>query len=191
MNDSIRTFIAITINGQLRQELHRIQTLYKKNLSGKISWVAQENIHLTLKFLDNISQSQATKIKTILTQISQKNKSFIIRPDTLGAFPNLKNPRVLWVGIKSGQKQLQSLNIQIENQLEQIGFPKNEKSFHPHFTLARIKTIESQENNRPSFAQAEVNTTITSPANKITLFQSKLTPQGAIYTKLFESEFSA
>ncbi|MBU4305809.1 MAG: RNA 2',3'-cyclic phosphodiesterase [Candidatus Omnitrophica bacterium] len=190
MENAIRTFIAIEANGIMRQELCNIQTLFKKQFSGNISWVKPENIHLTLRFLGHIQETQLEQIKKVITAIAKDTKKFTMDLGVFGVFPDTLNPHVLWVGINFGFDQLNSINAQIEEKLETINFGVGEKFFHPHFTLARIKKVDNKKTleillktSRPKESFSNVD--------KISMFKSEITPQGAVYTKIFEEELAS
>ncbi len=190
MSQTIRAFIAIDISAAIRQELKTIKAQLKTTIFGKISWVKPENIHLTLKFLGDISEAQLEQIKGIITQVSQANKPFTLTLGKLGAFPSISNPRIIWVAIESEAERTKVIARQLEEKLEAIGWTPEEKKFHPHLTLARVKFIKDKkifENCRQKINPPSLTTRI----NEIILFKSTLTPQGAIYTTLFAAKCCA
>ncbi|MFH2137219.1 MAG: RNA 2',3'-cyclic phosphodiesterase [Candidatus Omnitrophota bacterium] len=189
MEEKIRSFIAIEINNAFAQELKRIQEHLKNSLDGKINWVEPKNIHLTLRFLDNITPAQTEQIKQIIIKIARKNKEFSINPGILSAFPSILNPQILWVGIASGCKQLRDIAKTLQDELAKINFSPDEKPFHPHLTLGRIKFTKDKKAFGKMSKEIVVNSSLVSRVNRIVLFKSTLTPQGAIYSPIHTVEF--
>ena len=108
----------------------------------------------------------------------------------LGVFPDMLNPHVLWAGIHFGFDQLNSINAQIEEKLEIINFEVGEKFFHSHFTLARIKKLDNREILENLLKILKPKETFTN-VDKIAMFKSEITPQGAAYTKIFEKKLAS
>lgn len=156
----MRLFIAINLSEEAKKELRTIQKTLPK------TYAINNNIHLTLKFLGETTPKQAEEIKTALSQI--KFSPFKIELSQTGVFPNEKNPRVLWVGIKP-EKGVIELQKKINKTLEKMFKP--EKDFVPHITLARIKKLEKQSKLEIKPIHFEVK--------EFVLYESKLTPEGA------------
>lgn len=135
----MRTFIAIFLPKEILDYLYEIQNKLKKNLPGKINWVAKSKVHYTLKFLGNIEEKNINAVKERLKKINFN--SFKIILDKIGAFPNENFIRVIWIGLKS--KELIDLQKLIDYELLDL-FPK-EQSFIGHLTLGRVKNIENKE----------------------------------------------
>jgi 2'-5' RNA ligase len=184
MGEKIRSFIAIELNKEIQDALANIQTDLRSS-GADIKWVKPRNIHLTLKFLGNIDTNLIPKIKNILEDITKKYKNFSGDLTELGAFPKLHNPRVIWVGMQTGKDKIISITKELEDNLSKIGIPQEEKEFHPHVTLGRIKSsinrlklVELLNNTKISILKFQVK--------KITLFKSTLTPEGPIYEAKLE-----
>jgi 2'-5' RNA ligase len=182
---SIRSFIAIELSPQIQQHLKETVNGLKTKGANGIRWVDPEKIHLTLKFLGDLSLQSLNELSDTL----QKNipvQSFSICVQNLGVFPNPRRPRVIWVGIAKSESltRLQSL---IENICTQIGIAPEERDFSPHLTLGRISNPDSIS-ELPKLTQALFLTPIgilgSFHPTEFILFRSDLTPQGPIYTKL-------
>lgn len=170
----IRLFIGINLEKQIKEPLSKIQAQVDFT---KASWVAPKNIHLTLKFLGWTREDSIGQIKNAIKSITNKYKPFEMTVNGLGAFPTSKKARVLWVGLNGDVSYLVQLQEEIENVLIPFGFKKEKRHYHPHITLARLRIIED----------ATKATEIEIPQRKMTvreiaLFQSKLTPKGAVYS---------
>ncbi len=181
----MRTFIAIELPEKTKAELGNIQEELK--LTGAdVKWVKPENIHLTLKFLGEIDKGLLKKISSILIEISSRNKYFNICLSKLGVFPNLKYPRVIWIGLNDNQ-QVVDIAEALEKQLIRIGLPAESRPFTAHITLGRIR---SHRNHKKLIEKLElINKDLSYwsdfKVSRLILFKSTLTPQGPIYESLF------
>ncbi len=174
----MRTFIAVEIPEKQRKIIWEfINEQKKKNLL--IKWVEFENLHITLKFLGEVDEKKLDEILPLLSTISSRTISFNLCLENLGCFPNIRNPRVLWVGVSQGGDDLIKLATELENVLYKIGFKKEEKKFHPHLTIGRIKTLCSVDDiiNQPIKTDSFV-------VKEFILFKSTLLPTGPVYEKL-------
>ncbi|MBM3252106.1 MAG: RNA 2',3'-cyclic phosphodiesterase [Candidatus Omnitrophica bacterium] len=190
MSDSIRAFIAIELNKDIQDSLAKIQSQLRA-ARADVKWVKPENIHLTLKFIGNIEIDLVIKIKEILQEISKIFQNVPADLNELGAFPKIKNPRVIWVGMQTGKDKVIAILEELEKRLAEIGIAKEEKEFHPHVTLGRLR---SPHNRSDLVAMLEKNIKIP-PLNftidKIVLFKSALAPQGPIYEPQAEVSLKA
>jgi len=184
-SEEIRSFIAIELPEEVRIGLARIRNELGEH--SFVKWVDPGGIHLTLKFLGNILFKQATKITQAMEEASRGSSPFRLEISGLGAFPNLKQPRVLWVGIGGEIDKLSRLQQNIDSALAPLGFTKEEHPFVPHLTLARIRQGVSPSQRR-NFGEltTSINFELRHPINveSVNLMKSQLTPQGAIYTHL-------
>ncbi|HWN10126.1 MAG TPA: RNA 2',3'-cyclic phosphodiesterase [Pyrinomonadaceae bacterium] len=135
-----RVFCAIELPEQVRELLaQHIVSLRRAVPDARASWSRTENIHLTLKFLGEL---QITQVKTFSDAVIRATTGF--SPFTLGvgepgAFPTHGSPRVLWIGVNDFSGKLADLHARLEYESQQVGFEKETRSFHPHFTLARFR----------------------------------------------------
>lgn len=150
-----------------------------------IRWVNVGNIHITLKFIGEIPESLAKNIVINIFEKPAKIKTFEIGLKGTGVFPNLRRPRVVWVGITSGKEQLIKLVTDLESQLSELGISKENRKYKPHITIGRIK--HNQKLNDPKmFDNQEALDAGKFPAQKIVLMKSELKPAGAEYSVLAE-----
>lgn len=185
--EQIRSFIAIELPQEIKDGLASWQTELKLAGYTFIKWVAPEGIHLTLKFLGNIAMSKASDIARALERVAAEFSPFRLEISGLGAFPNLKQPRVLWVGIGGQMEQLISLQQLVDKALISQGFSPEQRPFTAHLTLARIRESASPRERR-SFGELMQKTPFTAKyemeVNNISLMRSQLFPTGAVYTRL-------
>ena len=191
MDDTIRTFIAIELSEEIREELGTLQEKLKK-CNADVIWVKPDSLHLTLKFLGKISISLVESIKEVLDGVARETASFQIVLSKIGAFPKIDSPRVIWVGLEQGENEVSQISEKLEERLEKISFEKETRPLHPHLTLGRVKSSKNRGELKKSIE--EINKGLV-PAAKMTvpeikLFRSTLTPKGAIYTCLSQSSFT-
>ena len=184
----MRAFIAIELPKQIKVIINNIQHDLKQ-AHADVKWVKSENIHLTLKFLGEISQDYSQKINSILNQISQRNSEFSLYLSELGSFPNLKNPRTIWIGVSNDGPVIE-IAEQLEKKLTAIGFPPESRRFTSHITLGRVRSAFNRRLlvEKLGFMKNNISTQISEfKINAITLFKSTLTPQGPIYEAILNS----
>jgi len=179
----IRSFIAIELSPTIKAHIEEIQNKLKSSTSD-VRWVRPEGMHLTLKFLGNIEEEKISALSDVVTQCTSDITSFSLTVHTLGAFPNEKNPKVIWVAASDDSGNLSTLQQTLEYRLSTMGFKVEKRAFSPHLTLGRLKSPKGKKelcNNLSDHKQLECGTF---EAREVCLFKSELKPRGAIYTKL-------
>ena len=134
----IRAFIAIEIDPQLVRQISAVVADLQPRIAG-IRWVSQANFHLTLKFLGDIEENKIEPIAQALELALRPFPRFTINAKDLGVFPDLKRPRVLWIGLEG--KKLLELASKVETALEPLGFAPEKKRFKPHLTVGTLATV--------------------------------------------------
>jgi len=184
----MRTFIAITLPEDIRDSLEKVQKQLKTS-QADVKWVEPKNIHLTLKFLGEIDNSQLEKIIAILGDTAKNQAAFLCRISSVGAFPRDNSPRVIWAGIDLGDEEIKQIAKRLETNLLGLGFPPEDKPFSSHITLGRTKSSLNRDSLVKGLLDLQKKAekeTIAFSVNKITLFKSTLTPLGPIYEPLKE-----
>lgn len=177
----IRVFIAIELSGALKESIEFYQTELKKHASG-VRWVKPENIHLTLKFLGEIEPEKVEEIQRVLKTVPRDNPAFSLNIKDFGVFPNMSKPRVFWLGVELNAAVI-NLHNTIETTLAGIGIMKDLRKFSPHLTLGRLK----QPHNMAallSYIKEYPFTSVRLNVSEFVLMQSKLKPEGAVYTPI-------
>jgi 2'-5' RNA ligase len=177
----MRAFIAIDLPDHIRSALAEKQMLFRP-LAPDASWTRPEGIHITLKFLGEISNQQAKSVQESLAAIPPF-PAFKLEIEGYGFFPNARRPRVFWTGV-GASAPLQELAEKVESAMETLGFAREQREFAPHLTLARFREPRSQtalvhlieSQSRERLGGFEVS--------KFFLFESKLSPRGAQYRKI-------
>lgn len=180
----MRAFIAIDLPKEIKDYLADIQAQLKESNSD-VKWVAPLNIHLTLKFLGEIDEKKSENIIQIIEEIAKNSACFYIRISSIGAFPKINFPRVLWVGIDKGDRESKEIAEQLEERIAKLGIPKEDRPFSSHITIGRLrsnlnreKLIQKLSNLAAGLAGLEK---LQFTVKKITLFKSTLTPKGPVY----------
>ena len=182
----MRAFIAIELPVEIRDGLSNIQDRLKVELP-KLSWVKPQNLHLTLKFLGDISPEQLCNIKRITTEIIKTTAGFKIRLENLGVFPNLHAARTIWFGTNQPPSGLKQLEKQLETRLVEAGIPQQERTFCTHITIGRIKAHSIASDLKKAIDKVEVDKTYANwefNCREFALFESTLGPGGPTYTIL-------
>jgi len=184
----MRTFIAIELPKDIKNILGNIQNELKQS-QADVKWVKPDNIHLTLKFLGEIQEDLVKKIQLVLEEIAQKNSSFSIYLASLGVFPKLQYPRVVWIGLNNDQ-QILKIAKELEESLITIGIPAETRPFSSHITLGRSRSSSHRKELVEKIESLNKNLSLSLQefrVSGITLFKSTLTPAGPIYEVIFTS----
>ena len=181
----IRSFLAIEIPGPILRKIGEVQGGLKSS-HADVRWTNPEAIHLTLKFFGNIEESRIDPIFKSIEEPIRSTPPFSLKVRGVGAFPHLKNPRVIWIGLVNEREALTSLQKQIETDLEKIGFQPEDRPFHPHLTLGRMKSSRGKEELAGRMERYRDEEFGDFEVEKVVLFKSDLKPSGPIYTPLWE-----
>ena len=189
----MRTFIAIDLPPPIQQNLDQRSTVLRNDLRAQnapscLRWATVTNAHLTLRFLGETTKGQVQALATGLHTLAAAHRPFELTLGAVGGFPNLRQPRVLWLGIGGELAKLNALQAAIEQQIQRFGFAAESRPFSPHITLARAKCdAERVQLQRIGQLVAAYRETVTAVPWQITTFvhmQSELRPTGSIYTPL-------
>jgi 2'-5' RNA ligase len=184
----LRVFVAIETPEAICLRLAaQVEQLKRRIPTGVVRWLGLEGIHLTLKFLGDVSPGKIDQIVMLLERIARHYKPFEVDVGDLGCFPNTHRPRVLWIGVQDRSGTLIDLQKSLEDGFESIGFKREARSFHPHLTFGRIKrrADRSAVQSLSKILEGErIGNIGCFQVNEIYLIRSDLKPTGAIYTKL-------
>jgi 2'-5' RNA ligase len=184
MSEMIRSFIAFDIDKEsVLKRITDAQTLVA-GTGADLKLVEPKNIHVTMRFLGNITAPMVDRVHEEMKRV--QFIPFDIKIQGLGAFPDLRYPRVLWAGITQGAEQLRSIFDQLEPRLRGLGFSPDPKGFSPHLTIARVKSGRSKAELAKCVAENAKYEFGTIAGNCLKLKKSDLTPKGPIYSTLKE-----
>ena len=182
----MRVFIAVDVDKQIRKTLGSLQSELKSKTDVRksdVKWVRPSSVHLTLKFLGEIKDTQAVEVCDIVRQAGQTHSSFELAVESVGSFGG-KNARVLWVATGSGSDELARLQIDVEEQLVKAGWPAENRQFTGHITICRIRNRRAGfrlAQDVKSYNDYKLGSTL---IDAVTVYQSQLTPTGPIYAPL-------
>jgi len=187
MNNLLRLFVAVNFNMELKEQISEILFKFKK-IEPSIKWVKANDIHITLKFLGETEKEKLKVIEAAMKDICSKHRAFTLSMNNVGVFPNIKKPRVIWLGINKGGHCLKDINRDLEEELFKAGFPKENKDFKSHITLGRVKDFFRGDitNILKSISQDELNAFEEQKIERISLMKSTLYSDGPIYEILSE-----
>ena len=183
MPNTLRTFIGFEIPGEVLSQIHDLQARIKV-YGLKIRWVRIENIHLTLKFLGDVEAVKINEIADAVSKSAQGYAPISLQAKGIGAFPSIKRPRVLWVGLSGQLESLVGLQKALDENLEMLGFPKEKRPFKGHLTMGRIKDKIEVKKFGDALMDSRGFESEIFTADRIILYKSELKPSGAVYTKL-------
>ena len=181
-----RVFVAIRIDDDFRNYLNNIQLkiINHKDNNLKIKMVERNNLHISIKFFGDLNQLEIEKIEHALQEISSGLKPFrITLLKEIGAFPDFRKPRVLWIGLKNGETELIEIYNHIKSRLSQETFYPSEKKYTAHITLGRIKYIKYTSNLIQSLSDISFGD-ISQKVNSIELIESTLNSDGPVYNTI-------
>ncbi|MHB8091432.1 MAG: RNA 2',3'-cyclic phosphodiesterase [Syntrophales bacterium] len=189
-NGAFRLFLAIALPDGLNREIARLQGRLQRIVTGNIRWVKPEGLHLTLKFFGDVSAMEVEQISAACGQAAAADAPFTLSLRGLGTFPSAKRPRVVYLEMEGDTKRLTVFQAKLEKKLSEMSFPREERPFLPHLTLARIKTLSEPDSLLRELSASSAYEAGQFTASELCLFKSDLTPGGAIYTKLAAYPFA-
>jgi 2'-5' RNA ligase len=157
-----------------------------KGAGIRMRWVRPENVHLTLRFLGDISIDAIECIRSVLGELAEEIQPFSLRIKGAGVFPGLSRPRVLWLGLGGQTELLETLYQRLSLLLLRIGLPEEKRPFRGHLTIGRTKGRVDADRLGKQLAGLKAVLSLTFPADRICLFKSDLRPAGAVYTPLVQ-----
>jgi 2'-5' RNA ligase len=178
----VRIFLAIDLPTKLLELLEEYQNRLR-SAQADVRWVRPSNIHLTLKFMGELPESDVVKVVETCKDVCRGEGAFSLNLEGTGAFPNQRRPRVLWVGLAGDAGRLSGLQGRMEQALGKVGFPAEGRAFSPHLTIGRFRS----ERNLAKLLEIASRSKIASepfPVEEVLIYESRLTPQGPQYTVL-------
>ncbi len=188
MPGTIRAFIAFELPAAVISLLQRVQQDFKR-LAIRARWVRPENIHLTLKFLGDITPDDVDKIGAAMAVAAAELPPVALSVRGIGVFPGVKRPRVIWVGLAGDIRSLLAFQSRLEQKVFEAGFPKENRSFKAHLTMGRLKQAPDPALIRRMITDYATLSSGEFTLKQVILFKSDLKPSGAVYSKLKQVDF--
>lgn len=177
----MRLFVALDVPQQVREALAGLRARLKSTcLSAR--WVRLESVHITLKFIGEVSLETVEKIREALASLPEL-PPIALRFAGLGFFPSARRPRVFWAGVEA-DPQLAALAGAIEAKLEPLGIPAEKRDFHPHLTLARFDSPQGTQALVAAVEALGAPDFGSETFREFHLYRSVLKRSGAEYTRL-------
>ena len=186
----LRAFVASELPATLQEEIQTATAGLRGVLHDDlIRWVPSHNVHLTLKFLGDVSPSSVDLIRQMLVAEATQFPPFDVKVEGLGCYPNPRRPRVLWIGL-TAPPELTALQRAVEAGAARLGYESEERGFSPHLTIGRVRQTTSSadiQKIRIALEQNPVGLVGSARVDAVHLFKSELRPEGSIYTRLFSA----
>jgi 2'-5' RNA ligase len=178
----IRIFIAFETPPSIREIISSLATHLQES-HADVRWESPDKFHITIKFLGDLEEHRLPVIITLVENICRQYTPFGVIYKDLGTFPNRNQPKVVWIGCDNPDGTLGKLKIALDRDLADEGFEIEQRAFHPHLTLGRIKSSQGVRNLTPMLENLTFEPQTTT-VNEIVVMKSRLQPQGAVHTVL-------
>jgi len=183
-----RTFMALSINDEIRKGLLEARRQLDADLAGdrsiRINWVAPENLHVTLRFLGDVSDGVLPRVLSIASEVAMQTQSFEFPVRRVACVPPAGPVRMLWARVGDPAGRMAELHDELSAALAPLGLTGDGRSFKPHLTLARVKSTRSAGHIRKAVAQLPREEFGSADCVELAVFASELTPTGPVYTPL-------
>jgi len=184
--DQIRTFIAVLISPELKSRIGAIQQSFKA-LPCDVKWVAEENFHITLKFLGNVGEGKMDAVCAAAKEAAKAGPSrFELEFAEVGAFPNNRRPQVIWVRAPKGEEEMADLARRLDDALAPLGFEREKKRFSAHVTIGRVRSPRGLGSLAEALQSAEAGNLGSEIIESIAVMKSDLRPSGPVYSVVKE-----
>ena len=188
--NSRRLFLGVNLPPSAKEECLRISR-WLKQTGADVKWVEEANFHVTLKFLGEVGEDRIREVTAACEAVSKDHPGFSFSLSGLGAFPSATAPRTLWIGAQTSGQPFERLAQDLEEALGRLGFKREERAFHPHVTIGRVRSPRNRVHLIEALHKETHGVFVPYlPARAVTLFESTLTPQGAVYTALATLPFA-
>jgi 2'-5' RNA ligase len=185
-SERIRSFIALDLAAPVRAAIGALQRELAA-AGADVRWVRAEGMHVTLKFLDAVEAPRLERVHTALAAALQAQPALHVRAHGMGAFPSLRRPRVLWVGLQA--EGLVALAAHIDAAITPLGFEPERRAvgraFTPHVTVGRVNSLRGWESLEAQLKGHLDDDFGSSDIDAVTIYRSTLRPTGAVYAPLW------
>jgi len=185
----LRTFIAVDIPPGIQKNIQQSVDKLRRSIGNSVRWVPTNNIHLTLKFLGDVSQENVDILSQALSTEADSCSSFDLSVSGLGSFPNSKRARVLFIRIQA-PAELEALQRGIETATTRLGYESDPHPFSPHLTIGRVRdrvSASDQQKICKTLEETKIDLLGTARVDSVQLYKSELKPSGSVYTRLFSA----
>jgi len=184
-----RAFIALEIPQEIQHLIHKEIARLRNTIGTHIRWVPSENMHLTLKFLGNISPANLDMVTQMIRVEADSCQPFLMQVGGLGSFPSPKRPRVIYIGLQA-PAELEALQHGIESATTRLGYKSEERAFSPHLTVGRVRhnmSASDQQKIQRALEETKIDSVGIARVDSLHLYNSELKPTGSVYKRLFSA----
>jgi 2'-5' RNA ligase len=155
-----------------------------RRAAPNLAWVAECRLHLTIEFLGERSEREVERLHAALGEVAARHRPFTLALRGFGAFPNLRAPRIVWLGMDP-EPRLELLQHELARACAELGYEREARAFRPHITLGRARTPLNADGARAlARAARAVEWNATAEATSVDIMESRLLPDGARYELL-------
>ncbi len=186
----IRSFLAFELPESIKTVVTRVSAEIRKS-SLDVRWVKPESIHLTVVFMGDVQPGHIPSMGESLGAVCANYGSFSISLKPMGCFPNIRNPRVIWLGLDGDLERMSLFRDDLQAALLPFGIKEEDRAFRPHLTLGRFKKPGKRQTELEQMLEKYRD--LSSPActlDELVLFRSDLKPGGSVYTKMLSWRLS-
>ncbi len=185
MSELHRIFIAVDVAPALQQSIAETERRLEE-AGAKLRWTNPANLHFTLRFLGEIPLAQVAKAKVATREAAVGAQPFSIALVSLGAFPSVQRPRVVWIGVGEGRESMQALAERVDDRLTHYRFPVEPRQFQAHLTLARVRDAREWAGLVRALSQFKDVDVGSQQVDSIAVIESQLSPRGPTYARVEE-----
>jgi len=178
----LRCFISIELPPEVKENISEAEARLK-GLGADVKWINPDSLHITLKFLGSTPEDRLPEIKNALALAIKGHEGFGLLLKGMGAFPNMKHPRVIWAGIEDSERLI-GLQKAVETAMSGLGYEPEGRAFKPHLTIGRVRSLKAVESLMKELSLSGGLSFGAVSADEVSLMQSELHPTGARYFKL-------
>lgn len=184
-----RIFTAIDVSDEARRKFSfYIESLRRQFFDLRVGWEKPEKLHLTLKFFGDVDDNGLRNIKNAVEKTAQQISDFKLLIHSTGVFPNLRNPKILWLDFEDKSNLLKMTNEILEKECAKFGFAKEKRIFKAHLTIARLREPHKSKRLAETHLKNEFPP-VEFEVKSIVIYESKLLPNGSVYRKRSEFKF--
>jgi len=183
MRNRLRTFIAVSLSSSVLAGIEKLIRTLQPSVE-EVRWVEPKNLHVTLKFLGDVSLNDLPQLIRAVAQSVSQTYSFDLTFQGFGVFPSRESPKTIWIGCREGSQELEQLAENIGDGLLSLGFPKESRRFSPHLTIGRVKKMKKGSSLMPILDEQQDRLFGSCSVSEVQIFSSELTRQGPVYDEL-------
>lgn len=181
--EQLRLFIAVEIPAEIRKRLAEIEKQLMASVAD-VKWVPEGNLHITVKFLGSVDSDRVQAISSAVESAVNGSSAFNVALTGVGAFPNIRRPSVVWVGITSGGDELKAVAEKIDSAMEPLGFAREARPFSPHITVGRTRSPKNTDRLCELIERLREEDAGAFRVGAVSVVKSDLRPTGPIYTRI-------